>query len=211
MNQATRTNLLLLRERRRVVINCTGILKGRRQALIKKFLEVGRPLLESREQTRQRYARAIEELQVCVGLESEAYVASLASVSERHMGVRIERRNLLGIIYRDIKESESACRSLHERGYDYASTTPHLDETMNLFEVIVEEMLALARYEGMFRRLAEELLQVTRRIRVLEERVLPGLHQEIRTISQYLAERERESYYRMKLFKAHVRGRLSGV
>lgn len=204
MIQATRTNLLLLKERRRAVVNCAGILKGRRQALIKKFLEVGRPLLASREQTRNRYARGIEELQTSIGLEGQDYIASLAMISERHLGVKVIEMNLLGLRYRDLEEAESASRSPVDRGYDYPATTGHLDETMQLFETIVEEMLAMARYEGMFRRLGEELLRITRRIRVLEERVLPELHQEIRGISQYLAERERESYYRLKLFKRFV-------
>lgn len=204
MIQATRSNLLLLKERRRAVVNCTGILKGRRQALIKKFLEVGRPLLASREEIRGQYSKGIEQLQRSLGLEGEDYVASLALISQRHLGVELVDLNLLGLRYRDLQQVESVSRSLDERGYDYPGATEHLDEALHLFEIIVEEMLATARYEGMFRRLGEELLRVTRRIRVLEERVLPGLQGEIRDISHYLMERERESYYRLKLFKGLV-------
>lgn len=203
MIQATRTNLLLLRERRSAVVNCTGILKGRRQALIKKFLEIGRPLLNSREETRRRYRQGITELQISLGLEGQEYIASLALVSQRHLGVELVDMNILGLHYLDLKQAETANRSLVDRGYDYPSITPHLDEAMQLFEGIVEEMLAMARYEGLLRRLGEELLRITRRIRVLEERVLPGLQVEIRVIFQYLAEREREAYYRLKLFKSH--------
>ena len=204
MIQATRTNLLLLKDRRGSVISCVGILRGRRQALIKKFLEIGRPLLASREQTRNHYAKGIEELQISLGVEGLDYIASLALNSQRHLGVKVVEMNLLGLHYRDLKEVESVSRSLTERGYDYPAATTHLDETMQLFETIVEEMLAMARYEGMFRRLGEELLRITRRIRVLEERILPGIQREVREISQYLAERERESYYRLKLFKRNM-------
>jgi V/A-type H+-transporting ATPase subunit D len=204
MIQATRSNLLLLKERRQAVVNCTGILKGRRQALIKKFLEIGRPLLASREETRRRYGQGIAELKISLGLEGQDYIASLALISQRHLGVELVNMNLLGLRYRDLHQVESASRSLEQRGYDYPSTTQHLDEAIQLFEAIVEEMLAMARYEGMFRRLGEELLRITRRIRVLEERVLPGLQLEIREISHYLAEREREAYYRLKLFKGHL-------
>jgi len=204
MIQATRSNLLLLKDRRRTVVNCTGILKGRRQALIKKFLEIGRPLLASREETRRRYGQGIEELQTSLGLEGQDYIASLALISQRHLGVTVVEMNLLGLKYRDLTEIETASRSLIERDYDYPSVTPHLDEALQLFETIVEEMLAMARYEGMFRRLGEELLRITRRIRVLEERVLPGLQGDIREIGHYLAEREREAYYRMKMFKRYT-------
>lgn len=201
MIQPTRNNLLLLRDRRRAVINCVGILKGRRQALLKKFLEIGRPLLVSREETRERYGRGIEELQTSLGIEGLDYIATLALISQRHLGVKVVEMNILGLHYRDLLETESAIRSVPDRGYDYPSTTPHLEEALQLFETIVDDMLAMARYEGLFRRLGEELLRVTRRIRVLEERLLPGLQQDIRTINHYLAEREREAYYRLKMFK----------
>lgn len=207
MIQATRSNLLQLKDRHQAVVNCTGILKGRRQALIKKFLEIGRPLLASREQTRSKYGKAIKELQTSLGLEGEDYIASLALVSQRHLGVELVDMNILGLHYRDLQQVESVCRSLEERSYDYPSITPHLDEALQLFEMIVEEMLAMARYEGMFRRLGEELLRITRRIRVLEERTLPGIQTEIRAISHYLAERDRETYYRLKLFKGYIEKR----
>lgn len=207
MIQATRSNLLLLKDRRHAVINCTGILKGRRQALIKKFLEVGRPLIASREETRSHYSKGIAELQTSLGLEGEDYIASLALISQRHLGVTLVDMNILGLHYRDLQQAESASRSLEERDHDYPAASAHLDEALQLFETIIEEMLAMARYEGMFRRLGEELLRITRRIRVLEERILPGLHAEIREISHYLAEREREAYYRLKLFKELKRGK----
>ena len=102
MIQATRSNLLLLKERRLAVMNCTGILKGRRQALIKKFLEIGRPLLASREETRKLYGQGIEELQTSLGLEGQDYIASLALISQRHLGVEVVNMNILGLHYRDL-------------------------------------------------------------------------------------------------------------
>jgi len=37
---------------------------------------------------------------------------------------------------------------------------------------------------------------------VLEERVLPRLRSQVRTIAQYLGERDREAHYRLKRFKS---------
>jgi V/A-type H+-transporting ATPase subunit D len=62
-------------------------------------------------------------------------------------------------------------------------------------------MLAIAAFEVKMKRLGEEVVRVTRRIRVLEERVLPGLRSEIKDIARYIGERERESFYRLKRFK----------
>jgi len=63
-------------------------------------------------------------------------------------------------------------------------------------------MLQIAQYESKLKRLGEEILRTTRRIKVLEEMVLPGLKAQIRNIAQYIGEREREAFYRLKRVKS---------
>jgi V/A-type H+-transporting ATPase subunit D len=77
MIQPTRTNLLQLKDRLRAVDNCTTILKGRRQALIKEFLKITKPLMQSREEISQAYARAIDALHVSKARERPAAVDAL--------------------------------------------------------------------------------------------------------------------------------------
>ncbi len=204
MIQRTRTNLLLLRERLTAVDNCTIILKGRRQALIKEFLKITKPLLQTREELRRAYGQAIVALQAARSIEGESVVSGLAEVSRRDLAVEVTECNLLGLRYQDVTRHETVRRSFRQRDYDDLSSTVWLDEAIYGFEEIVEEMLELAGYEGKFRRLAEELVRLTRRIRVLEERVMPALGQEIHSMVQYLAERERETYFRLKRFKSYA-------
>ncbi|MDT8440170.1 MAG: V-type ATP synthase subunit D [Desulfuromonadales bacterium] len=204
MNQPTRTNLLLLKERLRAVINCTAILKGRRQALIKEFLQITRPLLRSREEVSQAYARGLSALHVSRAREGSAALAALASASRRQLAVEVIERNLLGLRYRDLLAHETVRRAFEELPYDIFASSAWLEEAIDTFETIVEEMLSLASFEGKFRRLADELVRLTRRIRVLEERVTPALRGEIHSMVQYLAERERETYFRLKRFKTLV-------
>jgi V/A-type H+-transporting ATPase subunit D len=206
MIQPTRTNLLMLRGRLRAVLNCTTILKGRRQALIKEFLRITRPLMQSREEVSQAYARAIDALQVSRAREGPAAVNALAAINRRTIAVEVKEGNLLGLRYRDLTMHETVTRSFDERPYDMFGSSPWLDEAIEEFEGIVEEMLSLASFEGKFRRLADELVRLTRRIRILEERVAPELGVEIHAMSQYLAERERETYFRLKRFKGYSVG-----
>ncbi len=204
MIQPTRTNLLLLKDRLRAVLNCTTILKGRRQALIKEFLKITRPLMQSREEVSQAYARAIDALDISKARESPAAVDALAAINRRKIAVEIAEGNLLGLRFRDLTMHETVARSFDERPYDMFSSSPWLDEAIQEFEGIVEEMLSLANFEGKFRRLAEELVRLTRRIRILEERVAPELHVDIHAMAQYLAERERETFFRLKRFKGYA-------
>ena len=62
-------------------------------------------------------------------------------------------------------------------------------------------MLELAAFENKLKKLGDEILKITRKTKVLEERILPGLKYQIKTIAQYIGEREREAYYRLKKFK----------
>ncbi len=201
--QPTRTNLLLLKERLRVVGSCTAILKGRRQALIRELLQVTRPLMQSRDEVSRAYARAQAGLQTSLAFEGGEALHGLAAASRRDLAIEVAERNLLGLRYREVAIHESVARNFIERPYDPWGSTPWLEETVAEFEGIIEEMLALASYEGKFRRLAEALVRLTRRIRVLEERVTPALFAEIHSMTQYLAERERETLFRLKRFKGY--------
>ncbi len=205
MIQPTRTNLLLLKDRMRAVVNCTTILKGRRQALIKEFLKITKPLIKSREELSRAYARAIDALHISKAREGQPAIDALAVANQREIAVEVAEGNLLGLRFRDLTMHETVARSFEERPYDMLGSSPWLDEAIEEFEGIVEEMLSLANFEGKFRRLAEELVRLTRRIRILEERIAPQLQGDIHAMAQYLAERERETYFRLKRFKTYSR------
>lgn len=205
MIHPTRTNLLLLKEKVHSVANSIGILKARRQALIREFLATTLPFLRSREDIRKAYGKAIVELKLSLGREGRGYIDSISAATKREIGVEIAERSIWGLRYRDVLIQESPVRKPDERGYDYTSTTAHLEECIYLFEKIVESMIGIATFESKLKRLGEEILRTTRRIRVLEERILPDLRARIRHITQYIGEREREAYYRLKSFKSKSR------
>ena len=110
-------------------------------------------------------------------------------------------KSIWGLRYKDIAYHDAPVRDADKRGYDELSVTPHLEAGVTLFEKLLEAMLELAKYESKLKRLSREILRTTRRIKVLEELVVPGLRLQIRTINQYIGERERESFYRLKRVK----------
>jgi V/A-type H+-transporting ATPase subunit D len=204
MIQPTRTNLLRLKDRLKAILNCTVILKGRRQALIKEFLKITQPLMQSREEIGRAYARAIANLHISEAREGTLGMSSLSEVNQRKIAVEVSEGNLLGLHYRDLTMHETVARTFEERPYDMLGSSVWVDETIDQFEKIVEEILSIANFEGKFRRLAEELVRLTRRIRILEERISPQIMREIHSMSQYLIERERETFFRLKRFKSYA-------
>lgn len=207
MIHPTRTNLLLLKDKARSVINSIGILKARKQALIKEFLAATVPFLRSREDIRDSYGKALRELALAIGRDGKDAVASIVKATERDFKIDVVEKSIWGLHYKDIVFHDAPVRDPDKRGYDEYATTPHLEECMELFEKLLESMLRIAEYESKLKRLGEEILRTTRRIKVLEEVVLPGLKVQIKAITQYIGERERESFYRLKRVKNILAGK----
>jgi V/A-type H+-transporting ATPase subunit D len=201
MIHPTRTNLILLKEKRRSVSNSTGILRARKQALIREFLATTLPFLRSREEIRSTYGNALHELALTLGHEGKSIIESIVVASERDFRIDVTEKSIWGLKYKDIVFHDAPVRKPDERGYDEYSTTPHLDESTALFEKLLESMLTIAEYESKIKRLGDEIMRTTRKIRVLEELVLPDLKRQIKTISQFIGEREREAHFRLKKFK----------
>ena len=201
MIHPTRTNLLLLKEKGRSVQNCNSILKARRQALIKELLAASAPFLLSRDAVQANYGQAVRELALAQAIEGEDLLNSIAAVAKEDLGLEVSERRVMGLHYREVSVRESPLRLLDERGYDYRRTTPRLEEALYHFEEILQSMLEIAAYESKLKRLGQEVVRVTRRIRVIEERILPELQQQVKTIAQFLGEREREASFRLKRFR----------
>lgn len=201
MIHPTRTNLLLLKEKTRSVDNSNGILKARRQALIKELLAATTPFLSSRDTVQAVYGKAVRELALSLAIEGGDMLDSIAAVAKRDLGLEVSERSVMGLRYREVSVRETPLRPLDGRGYDYRTTTSRLEESLQHFEQILQDMLEIAAYESRLKRLGQEVVRVTRRIRVLEERILPELQQQVKTIAQFLGERERESSFRLKRFR----------
>ncbi len=201
MLHPTRTNLLLLKDKARSVLNSIGILRARKQALIKEFLAATVPFLRSREDIRESYGKALRELALSLGHEGKETLESITLATERDFKIDVIEKSIWGLRYKDIVFHDAPVRDADKRGYNEYGTTPHVEEGATLFEKLLESMLHIAEYESKLKRLGDEILRTTRRIKVLEEMVYPGLKSEIRTITQYIGERERESFYRLKRVK----------
>jgi len=201
MIHPTRTNLLLLKDKSFSVRNSIGILKSRRQALIIEFLKTSTPYLESRKVIRKLYGDGIIELLFSLGNLGEAVINSICEVTTRDFCIEISSRKLWGVEFKEIAPRDSTVRDVKARNYDIRATTANLEEAAWRFEKIVDAILDIAEYDNKLQRLSREIIQTTRRIRVLEERILPQLMKQIKSITQYLGERERETYYRLKQFK----------
>jgi V/A-type H+-transporting ATPase subunit D len=127
MIHPTRTNLLQLKAKVASVTNSVAILKARRQTLIRELLASVRPFLRSRDAIRLDYGQPLVELQLAKGHEGQMAVEALAAAGERPLGVDIAEKDVMGVHYRELTVWGAIVRSLEERNYGYAVTSPHLE------------------------------------------------------------------------------------
>ncbi len=172
--------------------------------MIRELLNTTVPFLDSREEIRRIYGKALDELSVSLGYEKMETIDSIAVTSEQELMVEIIEKSIWGLKYRDVETADSPVRNPQERGYDYSLTNLHLEECIYLFEKLVESMIGIAAFESKIKIISDEITKSTRRIRILEERRLPELKRQIKTISLYISEREREAHYRLKKRKEIV-------
>lgn len=201
MIPANRTSLLLLEEKRRSYSGSLHILQARRQALIMELFRMSRPFLRSRERIRAEYGVALAELRQARAVAGRETLAGLAAMPVRPVGVEISRLNFFGVICKDLRVQGDIRRSPSERGYDVGASSIHLDQAIDSFERLAAAMVEMAVFENKLKRLSAEIITLSRKIKVLDEKILPRLRGQIHGIRQQIGEREREGHFRLKRFK----------
>ena len=201
MIHPNRTYLLQQKARSKAVSNSLAILQARRQALIMEFLSSARPFLLNRRQISGEYRKAIEALQLEKGVDGTETVASVAAVSALGLEIDIVPRNILGVRYKEALVADAIRGGDDAFPYDPGFTAPTLEEATERFRRVLENMLKFAGFESKIKRLARDIGQLSRKSRVLEQRILPELRRTIRAAVQYIGEREREDHFRLKKFK----------
>ena len=200
MIHPTRTVLLDLKARRNAVVESIAILKARRKALIGELLKTAGPFLRERKEICSLYHDAVAGLALSKGHEGETFVGSVAAFSRGRLDVDILKRSVWGLRYKDVQVEEDVVRNPGERGYDFRSTSPHMEEAAERFERLVECVLEIAAFESKLRRLGDEIKKTSWRIGMLEKQVEPELRQAIKRVAMHLGEHEREMHNRLRVW-----------
>ena len=201
MIHPTRTNLLWLKDRQKAVHKSLAILKARRQALIAEFLSLGEEYLDRHKRLADLYRRALKQLKTVKEIEGETSLDAITVNTPRFKGIDTEEGNILGIPFLTIIPGESLPRNPDQRPYLAQAHHPSLEQSSELFEQLSQAMIEHAGIESRVRRLATAIRETTRVMRTLEDRILPQQQKDIVRIRFFLAERERESHFRLRKFK----------
>lgn len=196
----TRTELLTKKSQIKLAAQGAELLRGKREALVREFLNEIRSFKSERDSMLRTLTDAAHSLMRTLSIDGPEAVASAGLAARRSLEVGVEERNIWGTRVAEVT-SEFAVRAPQDRGYSVVGTSARVDETVERFEATVELVLKVAPKQQKLARLAEEIRKTSRRVNALEQRLLPSLNEQLGYIRSVLDQREREDVFRLKRIK----------
>jgi V/A-type H+-transporting ATPase subunit D len=201
---ATRMNLLSFRDSMALAVAGAELLKSKREALIADFFSIADTIMDSREEMAKDVQEAMIQAGLAKSFSGSHQMNATALSARRDIPVRTHEINIWGIRIPEI-EFVSLRRTPEARGLLPMDTSPHILETAEHYEEVLEKLLRTASHEIRLKRIGEEIRKVSRRINALDQTIIPSLTSQIRSIQEVLQEREREDLFRLKHIKKRKR------
>ncbi|MEE9613587.1 MAG: V-type ATP synthase subunit D [Thermodesulfobacteriota bacterium] len=205
---STRHNLMKLKESYEALHAGNGLLKGRRESLMREFFGLVDECIERRNALSKLLARAQRGLELTRAVGGDT-LDSFAHASARKVSLEIEVKNVWGVNVPEIS-SVPVVRRLEARGVSPVGERAGALDAAKAFETVVDGMVNLASPEARLGRVGELIRSDTRKINAIDGVVLPALNTRIRAIERVLEEREREEVVRLKRYKERKGGRSRG-
>ena len=169
-----------------------GLLKEKRDALIKEFFDIldrVKGIRENAEKSLSEANEALLEAQIAMG---DLAVRKAALSVKESIDVDITSRSVMGVAVpvTDVKMEE---RSIIDRGYGFSDTTIQLDEAAKKYEESVKYLIELGEVE-----------KTIFLVNALEHIMIPRFQNTEKYIDMRLQEMERENFVRLKMIRSTI-------
>lgn len=205
MLQHTRTKLIELKNSISTVENSISILNTKRAALIGELMKITRLYYDKKEIIKDKYAKALSQLDKSRRLDGSEFFDSALQSAIREVEFEVKSYNLWGVPIKEVQIPGSVIPETDKRNLGFLTSSTFFEKTLQDFESLVNELMDNINYEYKIKRLSAEVVKINRRINVLEQKILPGIKSDIKSIQQHLSERERAEFIKLKYFKNVLR------
>lgn len=198
--KATRSELINLKRKIKLADAGHKLLKKKRDGLIMEFFEVLKKARNLRRELNEKYSIGHEKMRSATAFEGIVNIKSVAFALRERPSIELEVKNIMGVTVPAIK-SGSVRKNLLERGYGMLSTSMRINNLVNAYEDLLEQVITAGEIETTMRKLLKEIESTKRRVNALEFVVIPQLKEHASFINFRLEEMERENIFRMKKIK----------
>ena len=194
------TRMELLEINKRMVLAEKGhkLLEEKRDSLMMEFLKIIKDVKNNRSELAKTMETAYSSMVSAEAVMGSMNVAAIASSTPCSELIELQMGNIMGVKTPKITLTE------HETAkgkYSLAFTSSKLDDAVDDFGEVLEQMIHLIETEESIRRMGEEIKKTKRRVNTLQYLMIPRLKNTQKYIRMRLEEMERENFFRLKTVK----------
>ncbi len=197
----TRMELTRLKTRLKTAIRGHKLLKGKRDELMRQFLDHVRYNRELRARVEDGLMKAHASFAVASAVMSPEMLEQSLLFPKQKVDLEVRYQNIMSVnvpVYQ-FKTLNDDPSELYP--YGFSMTSGELDRAIETLATVFQDMLELAQVEKTSQLLAEEIEKTRRRVNALEYVLIPNMQESIRYISMKLEENERGNITRLMKVK----------
>lgn len=171
------------------------LIDKKRNILIREMMtliEVAKSIRGEIEETFETAYKALQTANITLGI-----CENLANSVPIETGIEIKYRSVMGVEIPKVTLNSQ----LETEAYGFFETNSRLDVAYVSFHKAKKISIILAEIENSVYRLAKEIKKTQRRANALKNVNIPKIELKIKQISNYLEEKEREEFSRLKIIK----------
>ena len=201
--QVNPTRMELSRQKKKLVTATKGhkLLKDKRDALMRQFLELVRENMELRLKVEAGIQAANKNFVVAKASMSEEMLHTALMAPKQGVYLEVDKKNVMSV---DIPVLSYKTRTADENdiySYGFAFTSSDLDDAVKSLADILPDMLKLSETEKACQLMAAEIEKTRRRVNALEHVIIPRAQANIKYITMKLDENERATQIRLMKVK----------
>jgi V/A-type H+-transporting ATPase subunit D len=202
----TRIELLKLKRQEILARKGHDLLEEKLDAMTIAYLAYRQPYVEQRKKVQENLDEALQTLMRAEMIMGVNNVEMIACSTPGIPDMRMDTGKVMGVSVPRIPVQEERPGFPSPTGYSLLGTSAILDEALEKFERLVQDVLRLAELEGTISRITREMQRTRRRVNALEKIYIPQIQATHRYIEMHLEEREREDQFRRKRTKQLLKG-----
>lgn len=199
--QATRMNLMKLRERNKLAEKGHDLLQEKLDSLVIRFFEVVDTIRGLREETSKLTIKAQESLvdaQMAVG---PLRLREISFAAPEIWQIEAYENNVAGVIVPKLNLEKVRDESQTKLFYGFQDSSSEIDKTVDDYRQAIEKIVVLAETLAMLQILGQAITETKRRVNALRFILIPRLKKQISFIETTLEEQEREQFAQLKKIK----------
>lgn len=198
----TKGNLILAKNSLALAKQGYELMDKKRNILIRELMELIAEATDIQEEIDTTFSEAYAALQkanIQMGIHEVEQIALSVPVED---AITVKRRSVMGTEIPKVEYEKKERRP----AYSFYHTKMSLDEACQQFERVKELTIRLAEVENSAYRLAYNIQKTQKRANALSNITIPKYENRAREIQEYLEEKEREEFTRLKVIKKNKKG-----